>query len=122
MKHRKCWWLGLVLAVTFIPSASYSLSFELIDILGTLFQWSKYRTKEQASAIDASFNKDKRYIRDGDKNIKIAFDSFKNYEGAVGFTIKPIKAEQAISFWIYGSSCNSRMRLRLFSDLENYWE
>src|SRR3989304_1639777 len=86
--------LVAALVLSLIPSPASSLSFELASFFGTLLNWSKYRTEEQASAVKATINKDKKFIRDGDRNIKIVFNPAAYKQGAVGFIIKTMQTNK----------------------------
>lgn len=114
--------LATALAVSIIPSPASSLSFELVSFFGTLLNWNKYRTKKQASTVKASINKDKKFIRDSDRNIKIVFNPSDYKQGALGFNIKPMRANQKLSFWILSPKCASTMRVRLFTSEKSFWE
>ena len=108
--------------LSLIPSSAGSLSFETVSFLGTVLSWNKYRTKKQASAIKASINKEKKFIRHGDRNIKIVFDPTAYKQGALGFNIKSMKADQKLSFWIFSPRCNITMQVRLFTSKDSFWE
>lgn len=118
----KCMAVAVALALLLFSGTAWPLSLENISIFGTIFNWNKYRSKEQAAAVQASFNRDKKFIREGDKNIKIVFNPEVNRIGIVGFSIKPMRADQALFFSLYSKGCRTLVKVRLWDGADDFWE
>ena len=114
--------VAVALILVLLAGTAWPLNLDNVSILGTIFNWNKYRTKEQAAAVQASFNRDKRYIREGEKNIKVVFNPAVSRIGAVGFNIRPMRADQAIFFSLYSNGCGTLVKVRLWEGDGGFWE